>query len=30
MNNSKYDNHLIPYFRSHYYDKLKDLFEDEN
>ena len=30
MNSSKYDNHLSPYFRSHYYDKLKDLFEDEN
>lgn len=28
MNSSKYDNHLSPYFRSHYYDKLKDLFED--
>lgn len=28
MNNSKYDNHLSPYFRSHYYDKLKELFED--
>ena len=28
MNSSKYDNHLSPYFKSHYYDKLKSIFED--